>query len=287
MSAIRCASDGFDFSDVNALIKNPLFYKTNDGYESVQLFENYVLKNALSNKLCKKFKNEAAESVRKRIFDVTAPFSGLDGKDVKEYVAALNAFLENEKIKEYSETVSDEIKTVESKAAEQFYDKFVDIVDEMQVVLKDTTFSLYEFSETLKGVFENVKVALVPMYLDSVYVGQSNESFFDGIKIMYVCGAVEGLVPRSVANTAVLGVKEEESLLKNGLDLYPSKKESVKNNAFELISLLTKPEKVVVSYPVNFKGTEGRAAAFVASMTDYFTVGGRPLSPVRTDKNAR
>ncbi|UKI14339.1 MAG: hypothetical protein L6V85_09845 [Clostridiales bacterium] len=154
----------------------------------------------------------------------------------------------------------------------------------MQVVLKDTTFSLYEFSETLKGVFENVKVALVPMYLDSVYVGQSNESFFDGIKIMYVCGAVEGLVPRSVANTAVLGVKEEESLLKNGLDLYPSKKESVKNNAFELISLLTKPEKVVVSYPVNYKGTEGRAAAFVASMTDYFTVGGSPLSPVRTDK---
>lgn len=246
-----------------------------------------MLKNALSNKLHKKFKNEAAESVRKRIFDVTAPFSGLDGKDVKEYVAALNAFLENEKIKEYSETVSDEIKTVESKAAEQFYDKFVDIVDEMQVVLKDTTFSLYEFSETLKGVFENVKVALVPMYLDSVYVGQSNESFFDGIKIMYVCGAVEGLVPRSVANTAVLGVKEEESLLKNGLDLYPSKKESVKNNAFELISLLTKPEKVVVSYPVNYKGTEGRAAAFVASMTDYFTVGGSPLSPVRTDKNAR
>lgn len=284
LSAIRCASDGFDFSDVNALIKNPLFYKTTEGYESVQLFENYVLKNALSNKLHKKFKNEAAESVRKRIFDVTAPFSGLDGKDVKEYVAALNAFLENEKIKEYSETVSDEIKTVESKAAEQFYDKFVDIVDEMQVVLKDTTFSLYEFSETLKGVFENVKVALVPMYLDSVYVGQSNESFFDGIKIMYVCGAVEGLVPRSVANTAVLGVKEEESLLKNGLDLYPSKKESVKNNAFELISLLTKPEKVVVSYPVNYKGTEGRTAAFVASMTDYFTVGGRPLSPVRTDK---
>ena len=121
---------------------------------------------------------------------------GSDGKDVKEYVAALNAFLENEKIKEYSETVSDEIKTVESKAAEQFYDKFVDIVDEMQVALKNTTFSLYEFSETLKGVFENVKVALVPMYLDSVYVGQSNESFFDGIKIMYVCGAVEGLVPR-------------------------------------------------------------------------------------------
>lgn len=111
----------------------------------MQLFENYVLKNALSNKLHKKFKNEAAESVRKRIFDVTAPFSGLDGKDVKEYVVALNAFLENEKIKEYSETVSDEIKTVESKAAEQFYDKFVDIVDEMQVVLKDTTFSLMSF----------------------------------------------------------------------------------------------------------------------------------------------
>lgn len=58
----------------------------------------------------------------------------------------------------------------------------------------------------------------------------------------------------------------------------------MKNNAFELISLLTKPEKVVVSYPVNYKGTEGRAAAFVSSMTDYFTVGGSPLSPVRTDK---
>lgn len=126
----------------------------------MQLFENYVLKNALSNKLGKKFKNEAAESVRKRIFDVTAPFSGLDGKDVKEYVAALNAFLENEKIKEYSETVSDEIKTVESKAAEQFYDKFVDIVDEMQVVLKDTTFSLYEFSETLKECLKTSKSRL-------------------------------------------------------------------------------------------------------------------------------
>ena len=97
LSAIRCASDGFDFSDVNALIKNPLFYKTPEGYESVQLFENYVLKNALSNKLHKKFKNEAAESVRKRIFDVAAPFSGLDGKDVKEYVAALNAFWKTKK----------------------------------------------------------------------------------------------------------------------------------------------------------------------------------------------
>ena len=59
-------------------------------------------------------------------------------------------------------------------------------------------------------------------------------------------------MPRSDSNTAVLGVKEEESLLKNGLDIYPSKKESVKNNAFELISLQTKPEKGVVAYPVNY-----------------------------------
>lgn len=58
LSAIRCASDDFDFSDVNALIKNPLFYKTPEGYESVQLFENYVLKNALSNKLCKNLKTK-------------------------------------------------------------------------------------------------------------------------------------------------------------------------------------------------------------------------------------
>lgn len=284
LSAIKCVADGFDFDDVNSLIKNPLFYKSRDGYESVQYFENYVLKNALTNKINKKFNDEEAEKIRKRIFSVTAPFMGLDGESTEKYASALFKFLENENVQEFSEGVFDAVKTVEGKASTQFYDKFIDIVAEMQVVLKDTSFSLFEFSETLKGVFENVKVALVPMYLDSVYVGRINESFFDGIKIAYVAGAVEGLVPKAVANTAVLGVKEEESLIKKGLDIYPSKRDSVKNNAFELTSFLIKPDKVVVTYPLNYKGTESRASSFVTSLSQYFTVDKKPLVPTKTDK---
>ncbi len=286
LSAMKCAAGDYDNRNVNELIKNPFFYNDDAGYEEVEDFENFVLENSLSNKLKKPFSDEVAERVRAKIISTVSPFAGITKAPALTIAAALENFAAVNGLREKSEAIAENGQGAEARATAQIYDKFTAVLDEMKITLTNDEMTLNDFIALTEGVFGNIKIALVPLYLDSVYVGEPEESRYDDVKNLFIAGAIEGKLPRAAAETAVVGFAEEAEMIACGLEPYPTKKETVKNNCFSLIQLLLKPsEQLIISYPENFGG-EVKASALIKQLTALFTDKGGELK-IRRITDAR
>lgn len=285
LSAVKCANDEFTFASVLPLVKNPFFYKDEKGFSEVCLFENHCVENSLTDKPKKSRYDETSEKVLQKVFAICAPFRNLEGKNAAAFVDALDEFLSATGIEEECERIAASADTAEGRAAGQFYEKITAVTDEMRRIFPaDATFSAKEFHDVLKGVFENVKIALVPMYLDCVFVGAADESFYDDVRTMFVAGALEGVVPSQTRGTAVVNLKDEETLKNKGLGIFPDKRETAKTKCFELVQIFLKhKDKLIISYPDFYNGSACAPAAFTTQFFKMFTKNGKPLSAIRCD----
>lgn len=279
LAALRCAATSYDFDEVNAFTKNPMFYGDDDGYREVEKFENYCRAYSLQKKIKSPFSNSAAEKIRRKVTEAVSPFYEVKNATVPQYVKLLRKFAEDNSLRDKCEKISTEGDSAETRAAAQIYDKFNAVLDEMEITENSRLVTLTEFADIVEGVFDNVKIALVPLYYDSVYVGEPEESRYDDVKIMFIAGAIDEKLPRSASQTAVIGFPEEAEMIACGLEPHPTKKETLKNNCFNLIQLMLKPsEKLIVSYPEYFGGNEVKPSRIVGQLTELFCDGGKPLS---------
>lgn len=280
LSAMRCAATDFDYVEVNGLVKNPLFYLDGDGYEDVEYFDDFVTEFSLGRQLKKPFSDTRAETVRKKLIHTVSPFYKMSTAPALDFAAALEKFSAINDLYDKCESISENGQNAETRAAAQSYDKFMAVIDEMKVTLSNEPMSLNDFIILAEGVFGNIKIALVPLYLDSVYVGEPDESRYDDIKNLFVVGALDGKLPRSVADTAVIGLSEEAEMIACGLQPYPTKKEILKNNCLSLIHLLLKPSRqLIISYPENYGGAEAMPSTLIQQIKVLFTDNGKEFEP--------
>lgn len=122
----------------------------------------------------------------------------------------------------YAETLS-AISLYYKKCSEQVEDKIFKILAEIENVL-DKFDSLKEFQNILKSMFASGSIALVPTFLDSVFVG-STESRFSGHGNLFVLGAGSGNFPSHATRNSVIGYQEELILLKAGIEICPNEKQ--------------------------------------------------------------
>lgn len=280
ISALK-AANGLSFGHINALIKNPFFYDGEEGYEAAEEFENYCLKYAVSDRLSSPFEGEEGERPEKIRQKAVAAVSGFPQRaSVGEYARALGEFASREGIIEKCEKFAAEGAGAEVKASAQIFEKFTALTEELKLTLNNVEMPLADFTSLAESVFANTKIALVPLYLDSVFVGEPDESRYDDVKIMYIAGALEKKLPKTAADTAVIGTGEEAALLSSGIGLYPTKKETVKNNLFYLTHLLLKHKnKLIISYPESCGGSEAKPSPLISQLSALFSVKGRPFTP--------
>lgn len=277
LSALKCVDNGYELSDILRLAKNPYFYIDDRGYEKVERFENYCLKYSIAGKLTSKLDDEEAENLRSKILDAVSPFSVIASDSGLSYADALTRFALKNKIAEKCEEAAEK-GGVDGEASAQVYDKFAALIDEMRVTIADVHMDLHSFTDMLSGVFNNIKIALVPLYLDSVYAGEPGDSRYDNAEIMFILGASDGNLPLTVGDTAVLGLVEESDLISSGVDIYPAKKDSMKNGYFYLTHLLLKHKKrLIVSYSENYGGDQVKPSRLIPQLSELFTVNGEKL----------
>lgn len=277
LSALRCVDNGYELSDILRLAKNPYFYIDDKGYEKVERFENHCLKYSVAGKLTSKLDDEEAESLRLKILDAVSPFAVVASDSGLSYADALTNFALKNKIAEKCEEAAEK-GGLEGEASAQVYDKFTALVDEMRVTLADVHMDLHSFTDMLDGVFNNIKIALVPLYLDSVFAGEPGDSRYDNVETMIILGAADGKLPLTVGDTAVLGLAEESDLLSSGVDIYPTKKDTLKNGYFYLIHLLLKHKKnLIISYSENYGGVQVKPSPLIPQLSALFTSYGKEL----------
>ena len=322
LDAIACVRSNFRRREVVDFAKNPLFYaRLEGGLDEVFVFENYCLqfnieyipigsenkfertsgsKYFARNKQNANFiyakcddkdvvldnsvENVIPERVRKAVVECLSDFI-FKGKtsNIRTFVNATREL--SEKADVYYKKHIDKLASSGEyfkKVAEQVDDKINAVLDEIENVLDYET-DITGFESVFKSMLKTLKIALVPTYLDCVFVGDA-DSRFSGNGNIYVLGANNGKLPRTSGGGVVITPKDEQTLCALGVDIYPSERQKVLTEMYAVCDLMKKPKgQLVVSYAESGDGGALRPSTIIFELQNMLCQNGKPLEIERAD----
>ena len=316
LDAIACVQGGFKMRDVFNFVKNPLFIRKLDGGDdAVFLFENYCLKynieysrfhspftivetskykNSQNNgftydktadkvsKLTFEKENAIPEYVRERLIETLSPLKNKT-LNIKEHVQSVRTLLSH--IDEAWATYVDELSGISGyfrKCAEQVDGKLSSVLDEIDGVL-DVQIDFSGFAGIFSSMIKTLKIALVPTYLDCVFIGD-DDSRFSGEKHLHVLGANNGSIPKVSTGGAVISSRDEKALHGMGVEITPNEKQKSLASMYFVLDLFKKPQgKLTVSYCEGGEGGAMRPSTVIYELSNMLHENGKPLEVERID----
>lgn len=314
LAAIACVRSGMRRREVLDLVKNPLFDVDEN---EVSEFENYVLKYNIDfsrflepfsledENLCRKrqfinakyidkavklrYESESVvpERVRETLAATLVPFMS-EGKiapaakrRISQYVEAARIFLSqsDEAWQRHAERVED-LSRYYKKCAEQVDSKLDSVLEELESV-RDDEMDMQGFEQVLKAMLRSLKIALVPTYLDCVFVGDIDSRFM-GAGDIYILGATIDKFP-SVASGGIIITPADEAMLDGlGIKLTPNERQKTMTNMYAVCDLMKKPHgRLVISYPEMGDGGALRPSVVISELKGMLSEGGEPLGTER------
>ncbi len=321
LQTIACIRTGFRLDETCDLLKNPLFALASAyGEEGAYLFENYCLKYNVEHMPTKKeacfkkheerkvFKgkeqnsgfihtkvddkavvldntveNVIPEEVRKELVLLLKPERFTGRKNIKEFVKGIRELLDSLAVcyQKYVDRLASESEYFR-KCADQVDKKLAAVLDEIEDVLDYET-DIAGFESIFKSMIKTLKIALVPTYLDCVFVGDV-DSRFTGNGDVYILGANSGKLPPQSGGGVVITHKDEETLAALGVEITPNERQKVLDGMYAVCDLMKKPQgKLVVSYPDSGDGGALRPSTVVFELQSMLESGGKPLEIQRVD----
>ena len=258
------AAGGFLYEDVFSYVKTG-FTDLSDG--EADLLENYVLKYGIKGK--KYFdtwffgfadndpKKDFINSARERL---VLPFSnfvnGIKRKktyECKEICSAFLAFLEDlkaeEKILAVSEAFMEAGDRKSADTTKRVYEKVLELIDKTIEILGRETMTLKEFAEIFRAGLAKSDLGIVPPENDMVVVGDLERTRLNGVKVLFVLGANDGVVPKAPEPMGVFSDSEAETFEEIGISaIKGGKRASFEENYLIQIGLLQPSEILRLSY---------------------------------------
>ncbi|MGN0550709.1 MAG: PD-(D/E)XK nuclease family protein [Acutalibacteraceae bacterium] len=132
---------------------------------------------------------------------------------------------------------------------ERIWNVFIEALDQMAAVLKDTYVTPKRYSELFKLVIGCADIFSIPSSLDEVTIGTADRIRFDKPKAVFVIGANEGEFPNPPASNGIFSDSEQKLLLSLNLPLYDSAEELAMQEDFLCYFAASAPsERLYVSY---------------------------------------
>ncbi|WP_088186611.1 helicase-exonuclease AddAB subunit AddB [Desulfosporosinus sp. FKA] len=196
------------------------------------------------------------------LFNTLGSIKKKEDLTVREITEALFSFLENLNVpltlKRWAEKSLSEGKLSEAKLQEQLWNAVIQVFDEIVSGLGDETLDLEEYLLILTSGIEALELGQIPPGIDQVLVGSLDRSRNPEMRIQFILGANEGVLPARPASEGVLDAEEREQLQKEGISLAPKGKAQIYEEQFFIYTAFTRArEKLVVSYPLTDE--EGKA----------------------------
>lgn len=285
LSAIAVVRSRYARGEVLELVKNPLFvHGVEGGADAVFRFENYALRyNADYSRFTQTFElgeereRTVAESVRKRLAEVTEPFVFSGEISSEEFVVRARAFLSaaDEAWKEHTAKLT-AMSLYYSKCADQVDEKTDAVLDEIAEALCANGDIAY-FENVFKSMLRTVKIALVPTYLDAVYVGTTENRYLGGGDICFL-GANVGKFPAGKGGGTVLSPKDEEMFAALGVEINPAQRQRIFSELMSVTEIMKKPKgNLVIFYPESDLKTELRPSTVITELKGMLAESGKPL----------
>ncbi len=287
-SAIAVIAEDFSYESVFRYLRTGL---TGTKIEEIDSFENYILATGIRGfkrysepfqRLYRKKETidlERINRTRLRLLEELMPLALiLKDKDmtVKDYTTALYELgvrLEVEgKLRFLCEEFNRQGLSLVVKEYEQIYRIVMELYDQIVLLLGSEKLSLKEFGEVLETGLMEIKVGLIPPGVDEVVIGDTERTRLKDIRALFLIGANEGILPKTIGSGGILSDIERELLINHEIELAPTKRQMAFTGQFYLYLNMTKPkDRLYITYHrVNEEGKAVNPSFLIGKLKQLF-----------------
>jgi len=165
-------------------------------------------------------------------------------------------------------------RNIESVADEhqQFYDKLVDIFDELAEVFAGQTMTAEDFFAIINSAFSQLTLAFIPPKLDQVLVGSIERSRHPDLKAVFLIGTTQRQFPVPLSSDSILTDDDRGSAESAGFQLAPALSQTLADRQYLAYIAFTRPSEFLsITYPsVDDKGGGVPRSQFIDNLESLF-----------------
>lgn len=226
-SVLGIAAGGFRRQAVLSYLKCGISGFTED---ETEIFENYVKHYKIYDKgFLKPFKYgkdqlgeedfSLVEEIRGKVAQLFYPFAeNLEkAETVYEKSKVLYEFLAGdigmpEKLREEAGRLEEQGYLDAAGEMTQSFAAVTGLLDQMVELFGDEKMSSEEYSQQLLGCFDDIKIGVLPQAEGKLRIGTVTRSAFSGVKVLYIAGFNDGIIPSDPSGDNILTESEIETL---------------------------------------------------------------------------
>lgn len=161
---------------------------------------------------------------------------------------------------------------VEAREHEQAWNAVIDLLDQFVEMLGDSKVAPKQFVSILDAGFESLKFSLIPPAIDQVLVADLEKTRLADVKVAFVIGVNEGVLPAKMTEDGIFGDDDRELLQSKGVKLAPGSRTKLLDESFIAYKAFVTPsEQLYISYPMaNEEGKALMPSSFIKRMSDLF-----------------
>ena len=226
------------------------------------------------NKKDNKAELEKINSLRQKavapLYTFKEKFRGTAADMAKAVVELLEECNAAEKLSVLSESFKSEGAEFRSDVLKQSYDRYMKLLDSMAVCFGNREIKRQEFFEALSLSVSLDNVGVIPRMLDEVTFGAADRIRPSRPKVAIVLGANQGVFPKGLSSSGILGVTERKSLIELGIEIPDNQISSViDENYLVYCNLCCPSDRLYISYANHsFSGEEMEPSAFLAEIAE-------------------
>lgn len=292
-SALQAITGGFSYSDIFACLKTDLIPLHRD---DIDVLENYCIAFGITGNDWQTDKQWNFADKDKDSFDrqrinrirlkAVGPLLNLRdalcpvGDSAKlltapEFTKAVFNFLDQLKVKQ---TISGWIEHTEEDQTDVadehqlFYNRFVDIFDELNEVFAGRTMTAEDFFAIINSAFSQLTLAFIPPTLDQVLVGSIERSRHPDLKAVFLIGATQRQFPVPLNAHGLLTDDDRDVAESVDFQLAPAITQTLAERQYLAYIAFTRPsEFLCITYPsVDEKGAAVPRSQFIDNLESLF-----------------
>ncbi|MEG2413556.1 MAG: PD-(D/E)XK nuclease family protein [Clostridia bacterium] len=265
LSGIRLVTNGFSLVNLMEFGKNSLLELD---FDEICFFENYCLRFGIEYgrffapfQLGEKEDCARAEEVRKSLLQAVSPLNDKFG-DVDSIINAIKKFFSKldieKKIDNLAKKQDENAMFMQAALTKQSLSALTNLIDEASGILGGSKTTLKNFCDIFTSALVDVEISNIPLNIDTVFVGEGQESRYENIKYMFVVGASNGVFPTESGDSGIVIERESSFWAENGVNVQPNVYARNKRERLGVLMLLLKPkEHLQVSFSkMNLLGEE-------------------------------
>ncbi len=167
----------------------------------------------------------------------------------RHLVAALETFGVEDKLFDKADILKEKGELLEAQVYEKVYAEVLEILKQMEAFLGEDVITAQEFRGICEAGLMEAKVGMVPKGAEQIIIGDMERTRLKDIKVLFLMGANEGMLPRPAAKRPILTDKDKQTLSGLGITLSPDSMKKIGNDRFYTYLALTKPtERLYISW---------------------------------------